>query len=429
MPIWKVKSIGVDFGSSTTCVMARVEREKESKLVCFGYQGRNVFDTLIGTKTTGQVVYFSDALFAKPQEIDSINGSIKEGSLSQRESVKAFFSHLFDELAKQKEYDFSTAERICFGHPAYYSDAEVTEYCELMEEALLSTLWATKRSKPEVIAYPEPYLAAKAFVDQSGEEIESDKNLLVLDMGGFTFDMAMLCVKSSRQGVARPVQCTKCESFKTTEELPMGKGLTRALQKHVYGRDEKRLDPNVEEAKCNLFASGNWESVRVTGKKKYDGGDFSFGYEDIRIRMKGIVNALFDILNSQLKIAKGQQAIEAVEYVLFTGGASRMAPLRNAVLDSVKAVYGSRPTELLMDRQKATPAVHAVSLNWVPLSSETAVALGACLMAKEGGESLPTGRARKSKWEKTCEELAKKNRELAHQNERLRTIVFKYENG
>ena len=83
MPIWKVKSIGVDFGSSTTCVMAHVEREKESKLVCFGYQGRNVFDTLIGTKTNGQVVYFSDALFAKPQEIDSINGSIKEGSLLQ----------------------------------------------------------------------------------------------------------------------------------------------------------------------------------------------------------------------------------------------------------------------------------------------------------------------------------------------------------
>ena len=438
----KVIRLGIDFGSSSTAIVATVKNAATNKVettpVIFEMADEVLsFPSLIVTKSDKDEtrLYFDDALDADPKYIKYSSGNLKENLLDQKglEEAKEYFRELLKRLQGTGEvrYDFSELEKICFGHPAHYDIGSVDFFRDAMVE-LLSSVFDKKVSpklKAEnIIGISEPILAAYAFnhahsTDREGytSKISHNDLVMVIDLGGHTVDLAIMQAKKSN-GIVNLTPYASPNSIES-KIVPMGKRITEKICQEVYGRDW-RFDEKIDLIKCEFFnmqaegrgsatkpAKPKYESdfkrtVRVAGKEyaydKFrlvaDSGKITDAVKDgvksvgifggaITINLEdAIIKKLHKIIWSYLET----QPKRSIHHVLLTGGTSCIPAIRNSISTTLNPWWAKEGNYSVFTMEKAVwdckgtaPLTSAFGGVKVSLGWDIAVALGAGLVAGE----------------------------------------------
>ncbi len=417
-----VKALGIDFGSSKTCVVGILEKSisvpGENKPVIFTNNAETTYKTAIAKDKNDGLHFFDQAYILPPARTACIYDNLKEDVSRQRhlEWVENFFRELSDKLENSKfddyvQYDFSQLECICFGHPAYYIPTSIEEYTEQIKKIIGKTI-GRRLSEDKIIALPEPILAAYAFnhanckSEKYVSAIEDNDNILILDFGGHTLDIAVATAKKDSAGITLTPHYG---SGSISAVLPMGKTITGYLCQEIYDEDDTVFDPAVEDAKCQFFShpiDNNRGESHTLGRlhKNPQIKEFTLCYNEMGEYMEGNtvhvglasgkhsikLETMFERFINHIKgyINDEKAGIEAksIKHVLFTGGTSKIEPLRGKIINGIKStVAKDRLSVMVMDIPfpSASQDVILRSDNRLPvaLSSSSAVALGAALAA------------------------------------------------
>ena len=435
----QIKYVGIDLGSSSIKVVGlAVDRNGDQKWVEF-LSGSERFLSA-ACESDGKWFFFRKAVVKAEQTGEPLITNIKE-SLSEEDRPSpmgmACLEKLVDVITHlpsdggTEEYDFSQLAGVCFGHPAYFDESMENRYCQNMKTALkaaFSKAGVEELRDDQIKCVPEPILAALAYHERhSGVEdydlrVVEDEHVLVLDFGGFTFDVALMKVlRNGDRLQLSPVG--KGGSFASTDyfSAALGKRLTLELCRQIYGlgkRDIPPFDYAVEKAKCEVFASDNMDTFvtdvrdlmfpcengvkkfrmrykydRVRGTRAEDTEELvhigmAQGSDDKKnINVERSFAQLAGVIEGYLEQELKMQGIPCIHHVLFAGGAAKMRPLRLVIMDSVRKHCSTEvreaDRELLMDCPMAgcEGVQKAYTEERYPLSSENAVALGACLVA------------------------------------------------
>ena len=235
--------------------------------------------------------------------------------------------------------------------------------------------------------------------------IERGEVILALDFGGYTLDMALL--KADGDGVLKQIKSESCEV------LPGGTGktITNMICACVYA--DGVFDDGVDRAKVPLFSKGEASGVHLKYKKC--GESISLKYvESAREKIYDTVTVTEHRPNTadkSVSISVGEVYDRAAEIVsdfldkctdddskkithlFFTGGTSRIARMRDHVIEEIKPWLAPNRNELHIDRYEDTKVlVRASSVDrdayrWmsdarISLKAEYAVAYGAALVAR-----------------------------------------------
>ena len=434
-----IRYLGIDFGSSTTNFVGITVN---GEVVILGnyettYHG---FATAMAEDSDKGYVYFEQAFDLN--NVKLIN-NLKEGlynasSPLSKERVSLFFERILDILTDDDMFntpcDFSRLEAVCFGHPAYYSIGSTEQYIKTLTPILREVFKTKFGVRPRIENCPEPILAAMSYNYCSRtssdylEKINDNDVILVLDFGGHTMDMALL--QASKKDGRISLKPYERSYSVDSGVIGMGKAITRMILDQIYmdryyqSKWNKNAmipyDPRVDEAKCRLFS----------GKVGEDGGTaperckymtcneqfthfalhYSFDEQIPAIDKNGVIHiglnegercigidTIFDAVASHIKKYLTAEEIgvadRSIAHILFTGGSSRMEPLRNhaknALFEISKWRNNNVQSELMMDRPYEDSLAFRSNISDgsnardIMLSSANAVAIGAALVAKD----------------------------------------------
>ena len=448
-----IKRIGIDFGSSNTCVVAFIEGE--STPVILGKDAPTFESFMLLTKD-GKYKFFSEAVNASFREREGSCGYVYFNKLKEsisgvegKENVLRFLNELFhkvinDDEYQVKGYDMSRLESVYYGYPAYYEPSAIEHYKEAFEDVLRQCFKGISKKQLSIVGYPEPLLAGVAYnyikkdLYEYSKGITAGDLMLILDFGGHTLDLSVARFEAVRNGT---VLVKHCDPGSFTRFVPMGKELTRLLCQVVY----KRLAPfdyAIENAKCELFSSSDWDKNKVVAKliRPYQAGaktaTITYRASDTagdgicvsmcgsRVKIEDIFRKFTDCISEYLK----QKSIgsNSIKHILFTGGASKMIPLREAIVKGLKPYLAPRNFVYIMDDSTETAADFACESQ--RLSSENAVALGAAILA--GDSALRNGletAAKPKPAPTTVRPQSDKERLLINKISQIKTVVGAYE--
>ncbi|MBO5363456.1 MAG: hypothetical protein J6A46_03930, partial [Clostridia bacterium] len=410
-------------------------------------------------KNGGERYFFDKAFTEQNSESDRLYNSLKEEialdkvSIEDEERVKSFFEEIAKEIKTKSlldtyedEYDFSQIEKICFGYPAYIGEKATKKYCSLLKEVLrecFQPIGENEKKDSCVEACPEPILGANAYLyaHKDDQKIKEGDMVLVLDFGGHTFDIALVKAVIVNKEL-QFVQAQNCVSLKPEEEylyknVFVGKFITMDLCRKIYGEDAP-FDHGVDEKKRELFADDWNTGKRVCGTTKFlvNGGPKKYQLQySVKEGDNGIVGFVGDLPASIKMEKRFKDAVGLIDYylsvygnvkishVLFTGGTSRIKPLRKNIINGIKhwLAEDSENGELLMDGTEKEVLCFPTVTEQYALSSDNAVALGAALVA--AGRCKPLSKV-KAKEETTLENEKKKNQRLELKNKDLERKLF-----
>ena len=430
----KIKQLGLDFGSSITSVVGFAEGDdrpilfdpsESSKSSCF-------FTAIAKAECAEEYKYFAEAFAFGNKKDYRFSGTFKEKLEVEKELAASYLKKVFEQVrsSERRGYDFSGLELIGYGYPEYYNSEKAESYCKIMDDILLGivedvfgikpavkSVRVKKKGSPKsaeefVISHGEPLLAAVAYKwakerSGGGQVYNEGDLLLALDFGGHTLDMAL--VRIAKGGALEPIKCKSHEiSVSGT-----GKRITGLICKRAK---TKECDEGVECAKIALFSGNSTGMTSPVALKYQQGVEVSLGYDEhnhevlIKLIRCGFqceektVN-LGDVYEeAALNIVKFLENSDipnnSIKHVLFTGGTSRISYLRNIILGMIRRWLVStrnvnqidelrgqdsyrrgREIGLLLKASTARTYGSEVEL---PLTAESAVALGAALVARDG---------------------------------------------
>lgn len=415
----KITWLGLDFGSSSTKAVGIVGATGERVEFLFdpGYYPDGRIKTAL--KKSGDGFTLTTVVDIGKEGWDYC---IKENAVNPdgREKIKAFVIKYLHALAGKEgggfpKYDFDSVEAVCFGAPAYYKLKKEGNYLENYKSYVTEAIEESGvfGRCPRIISCPEPELALRAYhafverADKQSPLLGNGKNVLVVDVGGHTVDVViMTSVYDGEKTSLVRIEENRPRSEDFNQRFPLGKYMTLHLADRLYGK--RIFDPSLEVAKLQMlksldglsddeqvdifFTSALKEKVHFTRletapEDKKPGETYVSLYgEDDRTSLcfgqtveqcKGMVEAC--IHNGSIKI----------DNVLFTGGTSRIALLREEIVGLIAFEPGNngvRPEVLLMDDVKEDAdgepfLIGTLTECAVPLSSENAVATGAAIYA------------------------------------------------
>lgn len=414
--IVRIKHLGIDFGSSSTAVVGFAE-EFDTPIL-FDFNGDNYFRTAIAKlKENKTYLYSLDAINLKAEHRDDfiIHCDIKEKIKIKEELVRLYLTELLTRVkntdCKGASYDFSSLESVCYGHPEYLYRRGKDDFMKMMSKLLptvVKKVFGIRRV--EIFGEGEPQLACVAYhianMKRKDYPIERGEVILALDFGGYTLDMALL--KADEDGVLKQIKSESCEV------LPGGTGktITNMICASVY--TDEVFDDGVDRAKIALFTTGEVSGVHLKYKKC--GESISLKYlesargriydtvtvtehrpntadKSVSISVGEVYDSAAGIVKEFLERGTGEDS-KKITHLLFTGGTSRIARMRDHVIEEIKPWLAPNRNELHIDRYEDTKVlVRASSVDrdayrWmsdarISLKAEYAVAYGAALVARD----------------------------------------------
>ena len=392
MMVHKVKQLGIDFGSSKTCVVAFLEGKSQPVVICEPRTNCDYFLSYMSpTPDPDRYLYFQGVLRGDGAPMTDL----KENFSGKPEKVRLFFKELrrVCEEGTLEKYDFSGLERIVFGYPAYQDPGASELYYRKMS-ALLAEVFEI--DVKQIVGCPEPVLAASAHDHVCAvKSMEKGDVLLVFDLGGYTMDLAVLQMDHGKR-TTKVLQYIPSGSI--GHHVSMGQYLTARITQFVYGSPSVDCyDPRVEEQKRKLFSSDpeqQGEAHRRTARKyspeQYPGGKacFSLRYSEAEAADTGDDTVCVSMVeDAEIEDIYGDcgECVDAYlknaplagkrVFVLFTGGTSNIKQFRATILNRLEQYHVQKVW--VVDECTDKPFLDGKRT----LSSVNAVALGAALVA------------------------------------------------
>ncbi len=401
----KIKQLGLDFGSSVTTVVGFAEGVDFPILFNSG-SSAYFYSAVAKERTNESYKFFTDAYDTDVKNYIFF-GNIKENVKEEREIVRLFLRRVMESVRDASAhfgttvYDFSDLKTVCYGYPEYYIEEGRESYRRIMNAILpeiISEVFGRQRGEVAIIGVGEPQLAAVAYnwtrLGDAGYPVAKDDVMLTLDFGGHTLDMAL--IKVGVGGVLEQIKSGSCE----INPKGTGKMITQTICRRVYKR--AIYDNAVDAAKIKLFSEGRQDFVplkydsltkislsyvtaadneandMIVVTERHGDGSMVTGY----VNVGDIYDAAADYVKDFLKDAP--LGGKKIKHVLFTGGTARINRLRSYIVGAIEAWLLPTRNELLVDDAgRATLAKASVMKCELALEAETAVALGAALIARD----------------------------------------------
>ncbi|MBQ2738396.1 MAG: hypothetical protein IJF38_06865 [Clostridia bacterium] len=417
--IVKIKHLGIDFGSSSTAVVGFTD-EFDTPIL-FDFKGDYCFRTAIAKLRENRTYLYSlDAINLRAEQRGAylFHNDLKERIKDKHELAEQFLTELLtrirDTECRGVRYDFSDLESVCYGHPEYLYRRGRADFIETMDRILPAVVKRVfGRKRVSIFGEGEPQLATVAYhisnSNKKGYPIERDEVILTLDLGGYTLDMALL--KADDDGVLKQIKSDSCEV------VPGGTGkhITEKICENIY--TDYVFDDGVDRAKIALYTSGVADGVPL--KYKSGGERISLRYTEsakgkihdtitvtesapnnqdksYTVRVGEIYDTVARIVRDFLERCTDEND-KKISHLLFTGGTSRIARMRDHVIEQIRPWLATNRNELHIDKYKESMVFIASSsvdrdssYGWradarIPLKAEYAVAYGAALVARDRG--------------------------------------------
>ena len=420
-----IRNLGIDLGSSGTTVVGYTADGKEALLFRDTVEGRDYFETALATKhipsdtPEGEAATLAAQLLGNGDSGDVFfighegtfcYDKLKEGLLTEpdtdrsRAYLRAYLRYILEAISESGSYDFSEVESICFGYPAYDHAGSTSSYIATISNILTDTFARRDGRSIQRFSLPEPTLAATAYLHANPDAVAPGSLLLVVDCGGYSIDLAL--VEVVREGeLVYPKEKVAAISVDGGYTLALGKTMTADILSLVYEKLELDeacpfYDRGVEAAKRAFFTAyeknaRHTEEMPITHLGRHfflSSGKPRVGEDEVDLATELGTDHAFDTIACHvldyLRKLKGEGVStdgHAIGGILMTGGASRMKPLRDAIVSRVRAKLPQfKGAVLLADEGRGNAALlrTADSRKAANLSSDTAVALGAALIAK-----------------------------------------------
>ncbi len=426
-----IKYLGIDFGSSSVSIVGYEDKDTEPIL----FYDPEMKDTWFATAMTSDAQTFFQRSFTENDVLDSLKEDIIDGK--NPANVKRFMEELLSTISQCQDsstsYDFSCLERICFGFPTYTPTC-TKAYCEKVTEIILEACTKVfNKADVQIMCLPEPELAARAY-NEAHKKLDSYKNsvsdgdlILILDLGGYTLDMAILKANKDLEDNVRVRPLTNSESIESERmQISMGKRITRDICFQIYkdstGGFCPTFDYGIEEQKCKFFSQGEKDTkptrLKVTSKmlpntsftkfvltKDQRGNSLTNTNGDNTITV-GIYSSIDgrtidigrsyvycgDLINNYISINlhNNRFGSKKISHVIFTGGTSRIDELRETIKNKLcsNEFVDSDVKMLLVDDsdKNALKLKRANDAEYEKLSSSNVVALGAAAVAMQADE-------------------------------------------
>lgn len=342
---------------------------------------------------------------------DDANNEQKDEKLEQAiQQAEYFFSVLFQPLLTQCREENAEIELVVCGAPAATmqnvdlnrSESGFTDtlhYNNILGGILQSVLGIDRK---KIFIRPEPVLAgsilseATMFSTGGGAPWRGiyDQNVLVIDMGGGTNDMALLHFDSDGVPFIEPTVHPEGGTG------PAGQQVNEAIQQKLQQITGHAFDIHkIQYAKAEIFQSSyDLSSVGWTYFSASDCPEYSVGiYYDDNARHRERLTQLTNVQNiirfrEQLNfeqdiyqavwrrieafVEKIQRNGVPIHKVLFVGGGARMFPLRAYVEDKLQ-----EKLRIGMQNMRLAENMSHDAINRTPITCSNVVAAGACLYA------------------------------------------------
>ena len=407
-----IKSIGIDFGSSNTVVSAIVEGEMRPVVFKNPKTASECFESVMSV-ADGERKYFQSAMTdVSGKRYDTLKEKILDcnGAENAEHYLRALFSAITDsEQFKRRGYDLSRLNEVVFGYPAYYEPHAVKAYCDILT-GIISGIFGKRQLK--INCYPEPMLAATAYSFANGSDsaykhvLADGSRMLILDFGGHTLDLSVARFVKNGNSV---IPMTECDSGSISQFVRMGKSLTKDICASAYDTDHPKFDFELEQAKCKLFKDGEgYREASVEGLLKYKADSGASRFKMIYGKTLGpaVENGCVRIglCNPDIGIERQYESFvscicgylsnnkveeHSLNCVLFTGGASKIVPMREAVISGISQ-YLVRGAAVKTVDECGSAVAEYYDGGSVILSSSNAVALGAALACGRTSEKTKT---------------------------------------
>jgi molecular chaperone DnaK (HSP70) len=229
---------------------------------------------------------------------------------------------LIAEVLRRSDPDLRERNELVMGVPASFSGVGTRR----LREAARIGAFGESAGYERIFVYPEPLAAARSYM-----EIATG-NILVLDYGGGTLDVTVMTIRTAGQFSIEKI------AFGGFPEG--GSAMDKMILKYCLSKDERiynwhqtqplstrlRLKRNVEKAKISLtskpsasieFPNSGFPPMQLTRQ------EVSFALQPIMTRMVSKVTAI---------IVRAVGAIENIDFVVLSGGASLSEVVQTAVI-------------------------------------------------------------------------------------------------
>lgn len=467
----EIKYLGIDFGSSSVSVVGYKNAE-EKPIIFYDKKSDKFFATAILSNTSNpsdKRAYFQNA-YTQPNGI--VLNTLKEDIVQNKNMnyIQAYMNMLFKTISEceieNQKYDFSRLEKICLGYPTYINQDNQKAYREHLNAVISKACQQCFGTSTDlkILFAPEPTLAAMAYneVNKNAPDykgnVKSGDLILVLDLGGYTLDMAILeAIESAEDRSIRIRQFADPVSIESEDyNIKMGKKITEEICTQIY-KDGVVLDANGKKISPPKFDINVENQKKEYFDKKQDTQSqllklaFTFNKQQItkfRLLKKhqkisttetdtvcvGIEESVdgrtiniiqnfqncADYIKFYIGIHNNKFRNRQISHIIFTGGTSNIEQLRTTIKNHLECntlvtnnvhIWFVDENKNRKDRQDIQDANYRPQ--YVNLSSENIVALGAAVYALRGFEEGTSGRGAPSD-------------DLQEQLDRLRTIVYMY---
>jgi molecular chaperone DnaK len=379
--------VGIDLGT-TNSLVAFVNRENKPEIVINERGSRltpsvvyfkNDQDVLVGELARSQMILKSDRTISS---IKRRMGSDYRVHISEYDYTPAEISALILRKLLQyaREYLGQEIEAAVVTVPAYFNDNQRQ-----------STLLAGELAGIRILKLlNEPTAAALAYGMQSGDQ----EKVLVLDIGGGTFDITLM---EYQEGIYR-VMCTGGSTALG------GLDFDERLVQHVLSTFEEtsgidlsqdrvalqQIQINAEKAKIDL-STVNECSILIPYITMNSQGPVHLNQTIQREQFTNLCDDLFQEIKSLIRQTLGKAGVEEqwVNIVVLAGGASRMPGFRELVAEmfgEAEVRHDINPDEVVALGAAITAGVLAGKINNVELHDVTSHTLG---VEDDEGEFIP----------------------------------------
>jgi molecular chaperone DnaK len=376
--------VGIDLGT-TYCTVAKYDRKTSRPEIINNKFEKELTPSVICFLDSGEVLIGEDAKDMQAGGVGTIAASFKRGMGDNSFTVEAHGKIYTAEdlsamllkklISDAEEKTKEKIDQVVITVPAYFNDFQRTATIRAGEACGVKVL--------KIIN--EPTAAAISY----GYNRESNKTVMVYDLGGGTFDVTIVKVNKGN------IQVIGTEG----NHILGGKDWDAAIVKFVCEQfvEEYGIDPRDDEPTKNelIVAAENYKKVltktdRVTIQMKYEG--YSSKYTLMRsqfdTRTQFLLNATKDVCAKLLSDLSMSWA--DIDEILLVGGSTRM-PQVTRFLESVsgKPVIDHSDTDLAVAKGAAITSELYCGMNTglreVQISDVTAHSLGA-LSVSPGGD-------------------------------------------